>query len=125
MLNYKKIEIDGVLYYGKHLLVSANQCNDLIRDDRTIVRFLKDLVVKIEMVAFGEPFFQRFGEGVDIGVTAVQLIETSAITLHTNDESKDCYLDVLSCKLFSETVVLDYLKEVFAPKDVTFQLLMR
>ncbi|MCA9912707.1 MAG: S-adenosylmethionine decarboxylase [Anaerolineae bacterium] len=122
---YRRILVDGVYYYGKHLVLSATTCNDQLLSLDAINQFLKTLVVRIDMVAFGEPLAARFGSGIEEGISAVQLIETSAITIHTNDQARDLYLDVFSCKGYNELDVLDFVRETFAPADMNYQVLMR
>ncbi len=122
---YKRLEVDGVFYYGKHLIISAAGCNKRLLEVETMRDFLKSLVTQIDMVAYGEPVVARFGRGIEVGISGVQLIETSAITIHTNDLARDLYLDVFSCKGFDETRVMDYVREVFSPKSTNHQTLLR
>jgi S-adenosylmethionine/arginine decarboxylase-like enzyme len=77
------------------------------------------------MIRHGEPIVARFGEGIQVGISAVQLITTSAITIHTNDQARDLYLDVFSCKWFAEDTVLNKVKQMFAPQEITYQIVMR
>ena len=115
---YKRTEINGGKYYGKHLMVTAVACNENLLDLSTVARFIKEIVPRIDMVPYGDMVIARFGEGIEEGISAVQLIVTSAITIHTNDMMRDLYLDVFSCKWFEENIVLDMIKEFFAPKDI-------
>jgi S-adenosylmethionine/arginine decarboxylase-like enzyme len=123
--SYKRIVIDGKRYYGRHLVASAHGCNAALLDKEAIVRFLKEMTARIDMVAFGEPFVERFGGGIEVGISGVQLIETSAITLHTNDGARDLYLDVFSCKDFSADAALAVVREYFAPTSIHKQELLR
>ena len=125
VVEYRRIELDNVKYYGKHLILTGLSCRESITDKQSVADFLKTLVKKIDMVAFGEPLVERFGNGIEIGLSAVQLIETSAIVVHTNDQARDMYLDVFSCKGFSEEVVVDYVREIFQPQQLNFQVLLR
>lgn len=122
---YKRILVDGVFYYGKHLVLSAAGCNEQLLVETAIAEFLVNLVKKIDMVAYGEPLVARFGSGVEEGISAVQLIETSAITVHTNDMARDLYLDVFSCKGYNELEVLDFVEQLFRPLNVNYQILLR
>lgn len=122
---YKRIVVDGVRYYGKHLVLTATGCNEALLSIERISRFLIDLVSRIDMVAYGDPIAARFGQGTEEGISAVQLIETSAITIHTNDMARDMYLDVFSCKGFNELDVITLLQDVFTPGDVSWQVLLR
>jgi len=125
MAEYRRINIDGIYYYGKHLILTARGCNENILDIPKVNTFIRELVKKIDMVAFGDPIVARFGGGIEVGLSAVQLIETSAITIHTNDQSRDMYLDVFSCKTFSEFTVVDFVKKTFNPKEFNYQTLLR
>jgi S-adenosylmethionine/arginine decarboxylase-like enzyme len=122
---YKRIVVDGVHYYGKHLVLTAQGCNDELLSLDVMRQWMTELVDRIDMVAFGEPVIARFGEGIEVGISAVQLIMTSANTIHTNDQAREMYLDVFSCKGFNEQDVIDFLNETYAPQSVNFQVLYR
>lgn len=122
---YKQIIVDGVQHYGKHVVLTAGACNDELLSKEQIADFCRDMVKRIDMVAFGEPFVERFGEGDEVGISAVQLIMTSAITIHTNDAARDMYLDVFSCKDFEAETVVTCVDDWFSPKTVEHQLLLR
>lgn len=122
---YKRIVIDGVKHYGKHVILTASGCNAALLEKDQIADFCRDMVKRIDMVPFGEPFVERFGEGDEVGISAVQLIQTSAITIHTNDEARDMYLDVFSCKDFEAESVLACVKDWFAPSGIENQTLLR
>ncbi len=125
MAEYRRIKYDGVVYYGKHLILTARGCNKNILDTKAIAKFMTTLTKRIDMVAFGDPVAARFGSGIEVGISAVQLIETSAIVIHTNDQAKDMYLDVFSCKTFDENKVIEFVKKTFNPKTYNHQVLMR
>lgn len=124
-VNYKRTVINGKSYYGKHLMLTAVSCNENLLDVQKVTDFMKELVPAIDMVAFGEPVIARFGEGVEVGISGVQLIITSAITVHTNDAARDMYLDVFSCKWFDEAIVKDVVVKYFSPDDMTEQIVLR
>ena len=125
MKEYRRLNFEGSIYYGKHLIVTAKQCNEKLLDKEEIAKFIAELVDRIDMVAFGDPIVERFGGGIEVGISAVQLIETSAIVIHTNDQSRDMYLDVFSCKTFSEADALEFVQQVFNPSSTNYQVLMR
>lgn len=123
--DYKRIVEGGARYYGRHLILSAAGCNEALLDKATIAEFLRETARRIDMVTFGEPFVERFGGGIEVGISGVQLIETSAISLHTNDGARDLYLDVFSCKDFSAETVIAYVQELFAPATIEHQVILR
>jgi len=115
-MTYKNIIYNGKPHYGKHVLHRSEFCNHNLLDKKSICEFIIELCDKIEMVRFGDPFVERFGNGDELGISAVQLIETSAITIHTNDKERELYLDVFSCKDYSSEVVVECVKKWFDPK---------
>jgi S-adenosylmethionine/arginine decarboxylase-like enzyme len=123
--SYKRTYINGNVYYGKHLMITATNCNRNILEIDAISRFIKELVPKIDMTAYGDVIIARFGEGEEIGISAVQLIITSSITIHTNDMARDMYLDVFSCKWFDDDVVIRFVEEYFAPGDIKETVMLR
>lgn len=122
---YKRILVDGVHYYGKHLVLGATGCNENLLSTTAIAQFLRELVDRIDMMAYGEPLVARFGQGIEEGISGVQLIETSAIMVHTNDMARDLYLDVFSCKGYNEFDVLAFVEETFDPVQMNYQILLR
>jgi len=123
--DYKRILIDGVKHYGQHMMLTATGCNSDLEDTDKVAEFLKTLVTEIDMVAYGEPLVARFGEGIEVGISGVQLIETSAISLHTNDLARDLYLDVFSCKEYSNQDVIMVVDAFFAPAKHTYETVFR
>ena len=112
--------------WGKHLILDAAKCRPVsIRSSENIYNYTKDLVKKIDMVAYGEPQIVMFGSGNKKGYTLVQLIETSNITAHFVEETDDLYLDVFSCKDFDPHVVTGLIAEYFNPHSVTTHVLHR
>lgn len=124
-VDYKRTVINGKAYYGKHLMLTSVSCNENLLDLQKITAFLKELVPTIGMFAYGEPIAARFGEGIEVGISAVQLITTSAITMHTNDAARDMYLDVFSCKWFEEEVVRSVVRKYFNPENMTASVVLR
>jgi S-adenosylmethionine/arginine decarboxylase-like enzyme len=122
---YKRILLAGDRYYGKHVLLGASGCNARLRDIEAIRQFVQELVRRIDMVAYGDTIVARFGAGAEIGISAVQLIETSAITIHTNDAAGDLYLDVFSCKDFDAEDVTAVVRDWFAPTAIDAEVRLR
>lgn len=113
-------------YWGYHLIVNAANCDrKAVTDPSIITKFAKELVKRIDMVAYGEPQVVHFGEGNKAGYTLVQLIETSNICAHLCDDSGDVYLDVFSCKTFDQNVVLQLVDDYFLPARVNTTYLER
>jgi len=103
--------------WGHHLIIDAAGCNENLLDGEAIKRFSKDLVDEIDMVAFGEPMVEHFGHAnpKTSGYTLVQLIETSNVTAHFCDDSREIYLDVFSCRDFEEAKAVAVFQRHFEP----------
>ena len=71
--------------WGWHLILDCSQgAMDKITDKSNILGFVKQLVKDIDMVAYGDPWIERFATH-DInksGISFCQMIETSNITGH-------------------------------------------
>jgi S-adenosylmethionine/arginine decarboxylase-like enzyme len=101
-------------YWGYHLMLDcAGADHAAITNGEHIAAFAKELVKRIDMVAYGEPQVVNFGSGNKAGYTLVQLIETSNICAHFCNDTDTFYLDVFSCKTFENDVVINCVKEFF------------
>jgi len=113
-------------YWGYHLVINCAACDrNKVTDTDNITAFAKELVKRIDMVAYGEPQVVLFGSGNKKGYTLIQLIETSNITAHLCNDSGDGYFDVFSCKPFDNDVVLGTVNEYFSPESVNHTFLFR
>lgn len=112
--------------WGKHLVLDIAGCSPVaIRSPEIIHNFTKDLVRRIDMVAYGPPQIVRFGTGNKQGYTLVQLIETSNICAHFVEENNTMYLDVFSCKDFDSIVVKEAVVDYFDARHQYARILER
>lgn len=87
--------------WGMMAVIDLHDCDrDRLADPDTIRRFVPDVVAAIEMQAYGPLHIERFGTGELEGWSAMQFIETSSLTIHTDEFGDRCYVDVFSCKPF-------------------------
>lgn len=91
-------------YWGYELVLDLGGGNSNVTNPEAIAAFAKDLVKEIDMIPHGEPQVFYFGEGHLAGWTLVQMITTSNITAHFNDDGT-CYMNVFSCKTFDPDIV--------------------
>lgn len=115
-------------YWGYHLIVNAAKGKiENITNPDLIKAFNKELVEKIDMKAYGEPFLEDFAneDSIKGGYTLLQPIETSNIAGHFVTESGDFYLDIFSCKDFDENIALNVIHKYFAPENINFLYLVR
>jgi len=113
-------------YWGYHLIINAGDCDrEAVTNAEKIREFAKELVKRIDMVAYGEPQVIHFGEDNKAGYTLVQLIETSNICAHFCDDSGDAYIDVFSCKPYDMHVVLTLIDLYFQPAGMQHIMIER
>jgi S-adenosylmethionine/arginine decarboxylase-like enzyme len=72
-----------------------------LADADTIRAFVPALINAIAMRAHGPLHLERFGDGELEGWSAMQFIETSSVTVHADEVSGRCFIDVFSCKPFA------------------------
>ena len=112
--------------WGKHLVLDAGGCSPkMIGCPIVIKNFTKDLVKRINMVAYGDPQIVMFGTGNKKGYTLIQLIDTSNIAAHFVEENNTMYLDVFSCKDFDPSVVKETVREYFDAQRFSSRIFLR
>jgi S-adenosylmethionine decarboxylase len=115
-------------YWGYHLILDCRGCDvNAVRNRRTILVWVRHLVERIGMRAYGEPLCEHFAahDPDAAGHSLVQLIETSSITGHFVDRNGDAYIDVFSCKSFDIEAARSLVEEYFRPAAVRVTYLTR
>lgn len=115
-------------YWGYHLMLDCSGCDvDLIDNKENIADFVKRLVSRIDMKAYGEPIIERFAEHdpTKAGYSLVQLIETSNICAHFVPHFGQAYIDIFSCKEFAIEVCEASAVEYFGAENVRITYLTR
>lgn len=115
-------------YWGYHLMLDCAGCDKAkISSRENIYNFTKELVNRIDMVAFGEPVIEHFAthDPAKAGFSMVQLIETSNLSAHFVERDNTMYLDVFSCKPFSNDAVCDVTREYFGADKIRINYITR
>ena len=112
-------------YCGYHLMLDCSGCERI--DDRdNIYQFIKDLVVRIDMNAHGEPIIEHLLPGdPKQGYSLMQLITTSNISAHFMELDGTAYFDVFSCKPFDINTAKSVVEEYFNPKKMRVNYITR
>ena len=115
------------MFWGYHLLLDCKNCNrEKIGSRENIYNFVKTLIIRIDMVAVGEPIIEMLCVGdPKVGYSLMQLISTSNITGHFMDISGEAYIDVFSCKPYDIQVAEQCVREFFEPEKVRVNFLTR
>lgn len=113
-------------YWGYHLMLDCAGCNDNIKNKDKIYNFVKELVVRIDMVAAGEPIIEYLLPGEDkAGYSLMQLITTSNICAHFIEPDSTAYLDIFSCKEFDIKLAEEIFHNYFSPTKVRVNFITR
>jgi S-adenosylmethionine/arginine decarboxylase-like enzyme len=114
--------------FGWHLTIDAKNCEtEVCLDVKAVSQFLKKLVKDTNMVPVGEPivvYHQNAKEGI-FGLSAVQIIETSDITLHFDTKTKESYFDLFSCRKFSPKKVIKDFQDFCSPSSMITRFFKR
>ena len=105
--------------YGKELIIDLHECDtDLFTRD-AIEHFFKELCELIDMVRCDLHFWDEENSPIElteehtIGVTAVQFIATSNITIHTLTKLRKVFINIFSCKDFDSNDALNFTSHWF------------
>jgi S-adenosylmethionine decarboxylase len=105
-------------YWGLSQAINLHECDhDILVDEELLKKFVIELVKKIGMVAHGPCLVERFGEGALHGLSAMQFIETSSITVHLDDVGNRAFVDIFSCKHFDTDLSVKYAQEYFGAQS--------
>ncbi len=99
--------------YGKELILDLHNCDFKKMTRKYLKGFFRDLCKKIDMKRCALHFwdYKDFHKEYDNapphlkGISAVQFISTSNITIHTLDDMHRVYINIFSCKDFNSNVV--------------------
>lgn len=108
-------------YWGYHLILDCKSgMLDAVRSEKNIREFAKELVLRINMQAWGEPIVEHFAtHNPDAaGYSLLQLIETSNIAGHFVDKNGDFYIDIFSCKPYDVQAAVEVVEKYFEPLKI-------
>ena len=115
-------------FWGYHLCIDASGCDHAaITNEEQIAAFCKELVRRIDMIAYGNPIIAHFAthDPNKAGYSLVQLIETSNICAHFVELDNTLYLDVFSCKTFDIDTVKQTVTDYFGAQNMRITYLTR
>ena len=113
--------------YGKELIIDIHNCKVLFTR-KMLKRFFKKLCKLIDMEREDLHFWDYKGMPEEYkaapahlkGITAVQFIKTSNITIHTLDQMCRVYINIFSCKGFNSLKASDFCENYFSGTVVNF-----
>jgi S-adenosylmethionine/arginine decarboxylase-like enzyme len=114
--------------WGYTLSLDCDSCkSDIIVNKEKLIKFTDALIRFIDMVPHGNPTVEHFpaGDPVKAGLSLVQLIETSSITIHCVDKSRDVYMDIFSCKEINVEKATQFVSKHLKPRHVEINFMSR
>lgn len=119
--------------YGKELILDLHDCDHQMFKRKKIKNYFRDICNLINMKRcelfwwddHGLPKKERQTEPHLKGISAVQFILTSNITIHTLDILKNVYLNIFSCKDFDTKKVTQFSEKFFKGKVVNQVIIKR
>jgi S-adenosylmethionine/arginine decarboxylase-like enzyme len=127
MKTISKSEYESSKSWGLLTSIDLFDCNPkTLRDGEAIKKYIIELCKLIDMKRFGDPTIVRFGADPRVqGYSAVQLIETSCISGHFAEDSDSVYIDVFSCKWYSQEDTIAFTKKFFGAKTTEASIILR
>lgn len=113
--------------YGKELILDLHECDVKTFTRKSIRKYFKELCILIDMKRdtlywwdyLGIPEEEYSAIPAHLrGISAIQFITTSNITIHTLDLLKCVYINIFSCKEFNSLQAREFSEKWFDGKIV-------
>lgn len=112
--------------WGVLLAISLHDCHpDKLDDPDLLQQFVSSLIKRIKMKPHGKCLIDRFGHGQLYGLSAMQFIETSTITVHIDKPGQRVFIDIFSCKDFDAKGARRFCQEFFQAGRIISTRLLR
>lgn len=117
----------------KELILDLGSCNIFKFDRKSIERYLAEVcdILKMKREDLHWWDYEDDPEGYEEapdhlkGVSAIQFITTSNITIHTIDTSEMVFLNIFSCKEFNPPQVADFSCVFFEGRIIRAEVIIR
>ena len=114
--------------WGYQLILDMEDCSEMMDNKGYVTKFFKELISELDMKELSPIMIVKV-DGPDLGsgrgLSAVQMITTSSITFHSDDDKRCIYLDVFSCKKYNPDIVIRTVDKYFSPKRISKKFLYR
>jgi len=119
--------------YGKELILDLHYCDPTTFTRRSIRRYFKILCELIDMNRCKLSWWDDYGLAPEEcqtephlkGISAIQFILTSNITIHTLDLLKSAYINIFSCKDFDADAAMKFSADWFKGEIVSSHVIER
>lgn len=112
-------------HWGYHLLIDMSGCSN-VDNHPHVLAFFAELIKKLDMKPLSKPVITSVHGGEQgRGTSCMQLITTSSITYHSDDQGECIYLDIFTCKAFEPKTAFLVIDKYFKPKNIGFKWIYR
>ncbi len=113
--------------WGYHTLIDLVDCNPgLIRSEKTIKQYVKDILSLIKMTPYSDTVCVRFGKDPAVtGYSMFQLLEESNLAGHFVEADNSACIDIFSCKEYDVVTTINFTRDYFGAKRVSYQYIER
>ena len=124
------------MVWGYHFIANLKQCSKyssifagkkyIKQSTIDINKIVQNIVKELDVKPYGPTVIKHFGEDPKIaGLSMYQLIETSNLSAHFVDHTKDVYFDIFSCKEYDPILIEKFLKNTFEPEKIESTFIRR
>lgn len=113
--------------WGKLTSIDLKKCNlDIITNKQEIEIYINKLCHVINMTKYLDPIIVHFGKDKRVeGYSMMQFIETSSITGHFSNSTRNAYIDIFSCSLYSSNIAAEFSADFFDAEEMYCHVLNR
>lgn len=114
--------------YGLHLILRIKDLekNLSLNDSAVISDFLVSLVGRLKMRILAGPLVEiEEGSPEKSGCSGVVILYESHAAIHTYPFLKEAFIDIFSCKVFEDDIVLNIIRDYFGPYQVAERTLLQ
>lgn len=104
--------------WGWHYIGDFAFCDNEIDDEKDVEKFMNELVEVLKMKKVDKLWIKTFPEKPypHPAISAVQVIETSTLVFHGDNEYRAIFIDCFSCAAFNPDVVPPLVEKYFKPQ---------
>jgi len=101
--------------YGKELILDLHNCDAAAFTKTSIADWFGAVCKATDMEPIRQEWWESYGHEQPHlnGITAVQFISTSSITIHSSVDTRQAHINVFTCKDFDPAVVREITRNWF------------
>lgn len=107
----------------KHIVIDIKKCKTPLDDTNCIRTFIIFICRSLNLARRGPVILDDFG-GKPNGITAIQILESSSLSIHTYPEHNSCNIDIFACCDFNAVTAFKLCLAFFGGQG-NFQLIER